>query len=91
MLAFLEERMSSIIFSAVLSSCQRPAKVFVHPFLLDDSDTESAMELLNSVISSSLTLLLRSFSSDQYFALTGEEGDNVIAFIMICLLFCLQK
>ena len=33
------------------------------------------MELLNSVISSSLTLLLRSFSSDQYFALTGEEGD----------------
>jgi hypothetical protein len=35
--------------------------------------------------------LLRSFNSDQYFALTGEEGDNVIAFIMICLLFCLQK
>ena len=54
-------------------------------------DTELATELLNSVMSSSFTLLLRSFNSDQYFALTGEEGDNVIAFIMICLLFCLQK
>ncbi len=89
--AFLEERMSSMISSAVLSSCQRPAKLFVHPFSLDGSDTELATELLNSVMSSSFTLLLRSFNSDQYFALTGEEGDNVIAFIMICLLFCLQK
>ena len=58
-LAFLEERMSSMISSAVLSSCQRPAKLFVHPFSPDGSDTAFAI---------------------------GEEGDKVIAFIMICLL-----
>ena len=89
--AFLELRMSSMISSAVLSSCQRPAKLFVHPLSLDGSDTELATELLNSAMSSSLTLLLRSFNSDQYFALTDEEGDNVIAFIMICLLFACKN
>lgn len=82
----LEARMSSIISSAVLSSSQRPAKLFVHPFSLDDSDTELATELLNSVMSSSFTLLLRSFNSDQYFALTDETGDNVIGSMM--MLFC---
>ena len=91
MLAFLEARMSSIISSAVLSSCQRPAKLFVHPFSLDGSDTDWATELLNNVMSSSFTLLLRSFNSDQYFALTDEVGDNDIVFIMICLLFACKN
>ena len=87
MLAFLEARMSSIISSAVLLSCQRPAKLFVHPLSSEGSATELATELLNRVMSSSFTLLLRSFNSDQYFALTDEVGDNDIVFIMISLLF----
>ncbi len=50
---------------------------------MDGSDTEFATELLNSVMSSSFTLLLRSFSSDQYFAPSEEVGDIVKVFIMI--------
>jgi hypothetical protein len=50
-----------------------------------------ATELLNSVMSSSFILLLRSFNSDQYFALTGEVGDNCIDFIKIYLIFACKN
>lgn len=90
-LAFLEVRMSSMISSAVLSSCQRPAKLLVHPFSPEGSETELATELLNSVMSSSFTLLLRAFSSDQYFAARDEVGDSVTVFMLIWFTIRLQK
>ena len=42
------------------------------------------MELLSRVMSSNFTLSLRSFNSDQYFALIGEETGNVVVVVFIC-------
>ena len=88
MFAFLDARMSSMISSAVLSSFHKPAKLFVHPFSAELSETEWATELLNNVINSSFTLLLRSFSSDQYFLPIGDVGSKVTMLILVFFCFC---
>jgi hypothetical protein len=80
------DRMSLIISSDVLSSCHLPAKLAVHPLPSGFSASGQEMEVLNNVINSSFTLVLRSFSSDQYFALTGDAADEMFVFISVYVL-----
>ena len=65
--------MSLTISSAERESFHVPAKRLAQPFLCEDvCSSATVMELLNRAISSIFSVLLKSFSSDQYRALAGD-------------------
>ena len=83
--AVLAARISSTISSAERLSFHTPAKRLAQPLRgLAAGDSGRVMELLSKVMSSNFTLSLRSFSSDQYLALSGDGVANTFVFICFC-------
>ena len=81
--AVLAARISSTMSSAERLSFHTPAKRLAQPLRgLAAGSSGCVMELLNKVMSSNLTLSLKSFNSDQYLALVGDGITN--AFVFIC-------
>ena len=80
--AVLAARISSTISSAERLSFHTPAKRLAQPLRgLATGSSECVMETLSKVMSSNFTLSLKSFSSDQYLALTGDGVANTFVFI----------
>ena len=78
----LAARISSMISSAERQSCHLPANRLAHPLRgLAVSSSGCVIEILSREISSSFSLSLKSFNSDQYFALTGEDALKIFVFI----------
>jgi hypothetical protein len=78
--------MSRTISSAERLSRHVPQNLLAHPFLWEMGVSLALVnELLSRAISSIFSVLLRSFSSDQYRALTGDVTFK--PFILIDILF----
>jgi hypothetical protein len=76
--------MSRTISSAERESFHVPAKRLAQPFLWEeDSSSSAVIELLSRAISSIFSLLLKSFSSDQYRAQAGDVTFKAFVLIRI--------
>ena len=88
------ERMSLTISSADRESFHVPAKRLAQPFLCGAAcSSATVMELLSKAISSIFSVLLKSFSFDQYRAQTGDVTFKpfILIYILVCYSACKVK